>query len=227
MIAALAFDLDDTLCLERDYVCSGFREVDRYLKERVDSERDWFWSLWQNFQDGVRGDAFNRVLAEAGVDPLPELVADLVQCYREHRPQIRPCDDVGPALKALGLPPEQLGLISDGPLLMQRRKWEALRLEGYMKQVLFTDIWGREFWKPNPRAFIEFEELTGCPPERCAYVSDNPQKDFRAPHERGWMTIRIIRPGGLHAAEPATPGEVDQTLSDLSGLLAALKLPGA
>jgi putative hydrolase of the HAD superfamily len=224
MIAAVAFDLDDTLFLERDYVRSGFRAVDRCLKDRLDDTRDWFAALWLDFEAGVRGDAFNRVLAAAGRQADPLLVADLVRCYREHRPDLRPCPDVEPALETLRLPPERLGIISDGPPDMQRRKFEALGLQKWFGHLIFTDLWGLEFRKPHPRAFEQFEKLTGCPPRACAYVSDNPAKDFRAPHRRGWTTVRIVRPGGLHAAEPAVPGEVDAVIADLGSLTQVLAL---
>ena len=67
MTCAIAFDLDDTLLLERDFVRSGFAAVDRALDEWFDIDYDWLGNLWDGFESGVRGDAFNRVLADAGV----------------------------------------------------------------------------------------------------------------------------------------------------------------
>jgi putative hydrolase of the HAD superfamily len=218
MIEAVALDLDDTLYLERDFVRSGFRAVAARLAERVDPRRDWFAELWRGFEAGVRGDAFNRVLAAARVKVDAALVEDLVRCYREHRPTVRPPEDVVPALEALGLAPDRLGVISDGPVAMQRGKLAALGLERFFGHVIVTDAWGPEFRKPHPRAFVEFERRTATAPGACAYVADNPAKDFVAPKGRGWTTVRIIRPGGLHAAEPSAPGEVDRTVRDLREL---------
>jgi putative hydrolase of the HAD superfamily len=224
MITAVAFDLDDTLFLERDYVRSGFQAADRFLKDRLDPPRDWFGPLWADFQAGVRGHAFNRALQAAGHAPEAALVADLVRCYRTHRPNLTPCDDVVPALDALRLPPERLGVITDGPVEMQRAKFEALDLAPRFGPVIYTDLWGVEFRKPHPRAFEEFEKCARCPADRCVYVSDNPAKDFAAPHRRGWTTVRVVRPGGLHAAVPAAPGEVDHVLPDLRRLARVLGL---
>ena len=90
--------------------------------------------------------------------------------------------------------------------------------------VIYTDAWGLEFRKPHPRAFADFERLSGRPAAECAYVADNPAKDFRAPHERGWTTVRVVRTGGLHAAEPSAPGEVDWTIESLADLPQVLSL---
>lgn len=222
MTRAVAFDLDDTLLLERDFVHSGFAAVDRALHEWFDVGYDWLGNLWRGFERGVRGDAFNRVLAEAGVEITDDLVGRLVQVYREHKPSIERLDDVLPALEQLGLPPQQVGIITDGPVVMQKRKFESLELADRFGHVIYTDRWGVEFRKPHPRAFEEFERLTGCPRHECAYVADNPTKDFRAPHERGWRTIRLARPGGLHGKMPSAPGEVDVTITDLFALAEAL-----
>ena len=224
MIKAVAFDLDDTLLLERDYVRSGFRAVAEDLKARVSAERDWFAELWRGFESGVRGVAFDRVLAAAGVEPRPELVAALVRVYREHRPRIQPPPDVAPALGELDLPPGRMGVITDGPVAAQQRKFEALGLSRFFGHVIYTDQWGLEYRKPHPRAFVEFERLAGVPAAACAYVADNPAKDFAAPRGRGWRTVRLRRPGGLHEAEDSVAGQVDRTIDSLGQLRRALFL---
>lgn len=222
MIRALALDLDDTLFLEGDFVRSAFRAVDHYLRQRLGEQADWFAELWRDFQTGRRGRTFDRVLDAAGVPASSDLVAELVRCYREHRPDIRAFADVAAALRDLGLPRDRVGVITDGPVVMQQNKFEALDLSEWVGHVICTDAWGLEYRKPHPRAFIEFERRTGCPGTQCAYVADNPAKDFSAPHERLWRTVRIRRPGGLHEAEPSAPGEVDAeavNVRSLRGLL--------
>jgi len=126
MADAVALDLDDTLFLERDFVRSGFRAVGLWVAEHIGHQCDWSATLWQGFEQGVRGDAFNRVHASAGVAASPELIEQLLRCYREHRPDIVLPDDVLPALDSLALPPGRLGVITDGPVVMQRNKWDAL-----------------------------------------------------------------------------------------------------
>jgi putative hydrolase of the HAD superfamily len=218
MIRALALDLDDTLLLERDYVRSGFRAVDACLRQRFGERRDWFAELWRGFESGVRGDAFNRVLTTAGVAMEPGLIDGLVRCYREHRPDVAPCPDAVEALRQLAWPRHRVGVITDGPVAMQQRKFEALGLEAFVGHVIYTDAWGVEFRKPHPRAFEEFERWAGCRGAECAYVSDNPAKDFRSPRARGWRTIRVRRAEGLHVAAASVSGEVDVELPDFRQL---------
>src|SRR5207249_9586322 len=81
-------------------------------------------------------------------------------------------------------------IISDGPLAAQQRKVEALGLQAWFDPILLTDRWGRDFWKPHERAFREIEALTAAGGAACAYLGDNPQKDFVAPSRLGWRAGR-------------------------------------
>jgi putative hydrolase of the HAD superfamily len=226
-ITALAFDLDDTLFLERDYVRSAFQAVHQHMCDFIRNDVDWFDQLWHDFLQGVRGDAFNRVLEQAGIQPTPEIIRSLVRVYREHRPRISLLDDVLPALKMLDLPAAKLGIITDGPVMMQRRKFDALDLDSHIRHAIFTDAWGVGYRKPHPRAFETFEWLADAPPRNCAYVADNPLKDFRAPHARGWTTIRIVRQDALQAHLPNTAGEVDFQIDSLRDLPQTIDLARA
>ncbi len=62
------------------------------------------------------------------------------------------------------------------------------------------------------------------PHAECVYVADNPAKDFVAPNQLGWLTIRIVRPDGIYRNETAPQGGDPQftvtTLADLEDCLA-------
>jgi len=60
LVDVVVFDLDDTLYLERDYVRSGFRAVDAWLASR--GILGFFGEAWANFENGLRGKAFDRAL---------------------------------------------------------------------------------------------------------------------------------------------------------------------
>lgn len=217
-IKAIALDLDDTLFLERDYVRSGFRAVAAHMRDFIREDVDWFALLWSDFESGIRGNAFDRALQQAGIQPEPDLIRSLIRVYREHRPDISLLPDVEPALDELAVPPDRMGVITDGPVVMQRRKFEALGLHDRVRHAIFTDAWGVAYRKPHERAFETFEWLARVLPEHCAYVSDNPLKDFRSPHERGWLTVRIIRSGGMHSHLPSSEGEVSAQIDTLADL---------
>ena len=104
------------------------------------------------------------------------------------------------------LKPRPLGIVSDGFLPAQQLKLDALGLAGLFDAVVFTEALGRDAWKPSPRPFEALGRRLAVEASACAYVADNPAKDFAAPNALGWRTIQFRRPGQLHADRPACPG---------------------
>jgi putative hydrolase of the HAD superfamily len=89
-----------------------------------------------------------------------------------------------------------IAVITDGPVISQSRKCEALGLPGVAAQIVLTGMWGDKFHKPQTAAF----ELVASriKAAKYVYVADNPAKDFTAPKQLGWYSVRIRRKGGLH-----------------------------
>jgi putative hydrolase of the HAD superfamily len=193
----VVFDLDDTLYLERDYVRSGFNHVARLVaRSPTDScaIADW---LWSRFEDGVRGDTFDRLLASR-----PELatrltVAELIDAYRNHRPSISLLPGAVQLVDGLRRNGTHLGILSDGPLSSQSAKVNALRLQQWFDPILLTDSRQPEFRKPETGGFEWIAATWDIPHEELAYLADNPSKDFVGPRRLGWRTVRIRVPGQL------------------------------
>ncbi len=223
MIKALVLDLDDTIYLEREYVQSGFRAVAEYLEEEgVTSADAIFDSLWGHFSRGGRGDAFDRLMEQFDIASDTASVNTLVSLYRDHDPRIGLAEP-GPFSELLNAP-VVLALISDGWLDTQKAKLRALDLDDSFSAVVFTDQWGRDYWKPHHRAFERVERDLGLDGKALAYVADNPAKDFIAPNQREWLTVRLRLPGQLHYAdEPeaptASPAREVSSLAQLLDLL--------
>jgi putative hydrolase of the HAD superfamily len=195
--AVIAFDLDDTLFPERDYVRSGLAAAGEWVW-RAYGRPDFADTAWDLFLSGVRGRLFDAALDRLGLPADPAAIDALVDVYRHHRPAIALFPDVDRVVRALA-GRAHLAIVSDGPLASQKRKVKVLRLEDRFDPIVLTDRWGRAFWKPHERAFREIERVTGRHGAACAYVGDNPRKDFVAPRALGWRTIRVKRPGGEHA----------------------------
>jgi putative hydrolase of the HAD superfamily len=210
---AVVFDLDDTLYLERDYVRSGFSAVGAYLftEHGVEGFVELAWDL---FEDGVRGDTFDRALVLLDRTDLTPIIPDLVLRYRSHEPTIAPTADAKSALARLR-GKHRIGVITDGPLDSQRAKAKALGVSEWADHVVFTADLGTDQSKPHPASFELMEQH--LPTDRYAYVADNPQKDFTAPHDRGWTTVRVRRPLSLHVDAPSGT-DVDIEVADLSRL---------
>lgn len=210
-IKAVIFDLDDTLYPERMYVRSGYAAVGRHLREelsRRESFEDW---LWERFCAGRFDKAFDALNEEFRLDLTSEGINELVSVYREHIPQIRLFEGIGQLLRTLAAN-YRLGLLSDGFLPAQRLKLEALRLGSFFDAIVFTEELGREFWKPSPLGFEKIAELLDTTHDACAYLADNPAKDFIAPNALGWRTIRFVRAGQVHSGRPAPEGGEPQTI---------------
>jgi len=197
-LKVIAFDLDDTLYLERDYVLSGFRATGVWIEDSFGiAAQKVFQELWQLFQRGVHGNTFDVWLSSH-----PELaqkvsVQQLVELYRSHTPEIRLLAGMSGLLDHCREQGILLALISDGFLRSQERKVKALGLDRWVETTIYTDTWGRSFWKPHARAFEEVMRLWYSEPEGLAYIADNPEKDFVTPRRIGWRTVRLRLPAQL------------------------------
>ena len=87
----VAFDLDDTLYPEREFVHSGFTAVAQHLADLgvIDAE-SFFNAATSLFIAGARGNIFNLALERLAIVFPAASVNELVRVYREHQPQIRP-----------------------------------------------------------------------------------------------------------------------------------------
>ena len=211
----IVFDMDDTLYPEMTYAESGLRFVGNEL-EVEHGIRGICDHLLQSLHSGVRGTIFNKTLSHFD---LPEsLVPSLVQRYRSHAPSIQLYPDA-PALLARLRSHTHLALITDGPLVCQKAKIEALDLESEFELLVCTDEWGKAYWKPHERSYLYVMQHFRVAPERICYIGDNPTKDFVTPRQLGWKTIRVDRIGHINPVMPPSDlHEADVVVSDLASL---------
>ncbi|NLF29436.1 MAG: HAD family hydrolase [Planctomycetes bacterium] len=221
---AVVFDLDDTLYCERDYVRSGYRAVAASMAaDPAAAEAVAAW-MWRRFCEGRGERMFNAAAERFGLPDDPATIAGWVACYRDHAPILQPHPDAVAVLDALR-GRVRLGLLSDGFLPAQSIKLDALGLRGYFDAIVFTEAMGRDCWKPSAAGFERIAAELGVPHACCAYVGDNPAKDFVAPNALGWLTIQWRRDGQVHADKPAAAGGAAQiVVRDAAALLAALDL---
>jgi putative hydrolase of the HAD superfamily len=202
-LKALVFDLDDTLFPEVSYIKSGFHAVADWLDQAgVLPAQQAFEALWSAHAGGERGRLFDHLLAACPGASEPPSVADLVRVYRSHAPGIAFYPGMAALLdeaKARSLP---IAVISDGFLEAQQQKAKALGLAQWANPILFTDTWGRAFWKPHTWAFAQVQETFQVEPDEIIYIGDNPSKDFQAPHALGWHSLQLVMPDQVHAERP-------------------------
>lgn len=218
----IVFDLDDTLYPERAFALSGFRAAGAWAHERfgVAGLADEMAAL---LDSGHLGAVFKLSLARAKPDYADAELAEFVERYRSHTPDITLYDDADDALRfARSLGP--VGLITDGTHRVQRSKVEALRIAPHFDEIIYTnELGGREYHKPHPRAFELMEARLGSDGVRLVYVGDNPSKDFVTPNARGWLSVQIERDQRIHhnaaVADGGAPHHVIDSLDALAALL--------
>ncbi len=219
-LQAIVFDLDDTLYAERDYVLSGFKAVANWasLNLGIDEERGSA-TLCNLYHQGVRNNTFNQWLAIHQIEN-PQVVTKLLDVYREHAPTISPFSESIDLLKTL-TKSYKIGLVSDGYLQVQQRKWAALGLDHFFDAVVFSDSLGRENWKPSTAPFKLVLERLNIAPEFSAYIGDNPLKDFFGARQLGMSTIWVKRSDSEYGnlQPPGLAYHPDLTIESLSQVL--------
>jgi putative hydrolase of the HAD superfamily len=237
MITTVVFDLDDTLYDEIEYCKSGFAVVAEFLANRPEprpssmgegeahSAERISAALWEQLTAGNRTKTFNAALDELGIGYDDELIGELIEVYRNHKPKITLPQDSRDALCELSTK-YTLALLTDGFLPGQQFKVQALGIEKYFKSIVYTEQLGRECWKPSPAGFEKIMQALKVEAENMAYVADNEKKDFIAPNKLGFSTIQLIRPARIHRAVSVEPEAAAQhtisEISQLSGLLEKL-----
>ena len=197
MIECLIFDMDDTLCPEREFVLARLAAVARRLEERYGPLIDFKRELVACYEADLRTRVFDTVLARAGVAPEKGVIRELVDLYRSLPVDLAPYPDAEPALRLWSrhLP---LALITDGHGPTQRAKLACVGLAPYFREVIFTHDLGPDGTKPSAMPFRLIQQRVGFEGP-AAVVGDNPALDFPAPKRLGWTTVRIVRPGAKFA----------------------------
>jgi len=217
-IDAVVFDLDDTLYPERQFAFSGFAAVAEAFTSIFGSPAESAAAMRRLFDTEHRPRVFNTLLREIGHQDDADLVARMVEVYRNHPPTISLFPDADDALTRLRTR-VRLGLISDGPLRTQQNKVAALGLQPRVDFIVLTAELGPDSSKPHPAAFELMAERLGVSHRHCAYVADNPAKDFVAPNALGWLAVCIRREGGIYrATQPPRDGRECQAITSLDHL---------
>jgi putative hydrolase of the HAD superfamily len=203
----LVFDLDDTLYPESEFVLSGFAAAGQWLHAQhgISGFED---RARQLFYAGRRGTIFDEALESLSAGHLRDVIPQMVETYRTHPPRVRLLPDAEEVLDWALAHDLRLALVTDGFGQTQRNKIEALRLAPSIGcRIVTDDLGGRQFWKPHPAGFRSVMEQLPAAPGEFVYVADNPRKDFIAPRQLGWRTVRIRRAGAEHSTYEATAQE--------------------
>lgn len=201
---AIAFDLDDTLYEERDYVKACVAHVAEVCSPLLDVEvtqLEAYMHSGLNPYDGLR----------AGVPGLRLELSAFLDIYRATEPETLPMrPDAARLLDVLvsQRPDIPRFLITDGRLHGQMSKINALQLNRYFapSNIIVSDATGFDKYSPMPfaTAMVRASRSHGW-----VYIGDNVAKDFYWPRRLGWTTIMLSDRG--YNTHPQPPlDEVDE-----------------
>ncbi len=224
-IRALLFDLDDTLYDEKQFVESGFSKVAEFVEDKFKIEKKVYYKILIDiFNGGSRGNIFNSALEKVNIAYKENIIRAMVRIYREHNPKIKLAEDIKSLLIKLR-EIYSLGIVTDGYFKVQKKKVQALRLEEMFDSIIYTDEYGREYWKPNVLGYkLALKELKGLLPEEAVYIGDNPYKDFIGAKKVGITTVRVINQNREYSNIRLNKGyEADYEIRELHEIINVLK----
>lgn len=184
-MVVVAFDLDDTLFPEIDYLHSAYREIASILSAKYAiAEAEW--------RDAMMNGGFDALIALLDCKRIKhdEDVMWCVEKYRHHVPTISLSPDTEMTLTELKHRGYTLALITDGRVITQSLKIDGLGLHRYFSEedISISERIGADKTSPLPFRAVMLRHPNA---ERYVYVGDNPKKDFFQPNVLGWITIGL------------------------------------
>lgn len=175
----VVFDLDDTLYYELDYLISAYKEIAFFLDE--EQYKMLFSVMFSMYRNQL--DVFDFLVGKYEVNK-----QDLVEKYRNHKPNIYLSEGVLNVIKSIKENRGKVAIITDGRKITQMNKIRALQIEEYVDFISISEEIGYE--KPSKVPFINVMERFSS--KEYYYVADNLKKDFISPNKLGWISIALI-----------------------------------
>jgi HAD superfamily hydrolase (TIGR01549 family) len=193
-VAAVLFDLDDTLCTYRhstaDLLPVAFERagVDPFFEAAEYHELIGDYVDDTDSKAELRRTVFGDLAVAAGRDrAVGHAVADAYAAARDHR-AIDPLPGVPAVLETLG-ERHRIGLVTNGGPDMQDPKLDALGLAESFETVVYAghDVPAKPAAEPFERALSAVD----APAERAVYVGDDPETDVDGAAAVGLRTALV------------------------------------
>ncbi|WP_317964286.1 HAD family hydrolase [Paenibacillus sp. CCS19] len=230
------FDMDDTLYDQMEpfrmsliregmWTDKEWAEFDRLFK-RVRHHSD---ELWDDYVAGKMTLEETRRLrlilafAEYDIKVSDELADRLQLAYEAEQRVIQPSAGIVPLLEAIRARGHDIGIITNGPVVHQTRKIDALGVRQFANEgwVFVSDALGMA--KPDPRLFAEVNRRTGTKPENCIYIGDNWRNDIVGSCESGWSCVWLNNRGRQPESHHRPTHEVS-TIEDMTRKLLGVEV---
>lgn len=188
-IRGILFDLDFTLVdNERAFQQLWPPIAERFAARYEGFDPDEFLRRTYSSMDGqyelvLRGEidmeTYRRNYVRYAVEPWGELDEELFRSYSDARRQsvdlLELHDDAVETIRALRARGLKIGILTNGPSELQRRKLRRIGIESEMDAVAVSEE--IDAWKPDPEAYKRAVALLGLEPGEVAMVGDNVEND--------------------------------------------------
>jgi putative hydrolase of the HAD superfamily len=230
-VEAVLLDVDDTLVDTRGAFATALAAVaDAHLPGEVDRAavlEHWRTDPAGHYRSYTRGETDHRTQRRLRADllhrtfggaPVGEDAFDAWDdlFWSTFERSWRAFDDAAAFLDRMRSAGVALGVVTNAAVELQERKLAAVGID--VPVLVGVDTLG--YGKPHPDVFVEGARLLGAPPERTAYVGDEPMTDARAAHDAGLVGVWLDRPGARRADER----EVDAEVMRADGMVVAAGL---
>ena len=196
----VVFDLDDTLYKEIDFLKSAFHDISEIIATNIGINKDTVYNDLMKFYDNNEN-AFECVIKKFDLKCSLEY---LLNFYRTHKPKLIFSKSNTILLNELQAKGVKLCVLTDGRIIQQQNKIEALGISSYFSEIIISEEFGSE--KPNISNYKHFENKFGI--GDYYYIGDNIKKDFISPNRLNWTTICLINNGcNIHEQNFNVPQE--------------------
>jgi putative hydrolase of the HAD superfamily len=239
-IEAVFFDVDDTLYDFEQSMRYAFEHLhakfpDLFTEHKVDQLSDAYWSYYRGvpeerkvhlinsdpelFRRTMWAGALTRLGVRGELDALATQLVEEMQRERPRHWRMAMYEGAAELLRDLK-PRVRLGVITNGPSLVQRPKLEALDYLAYFpeERVFVSGEFGTR--KPDARIFRAAAASAGVPPGRCAMVGD--AREFDMPAKAiGFRTILFLGPRDAPdvSKDGHAPDAIARSYADIRRLL--------
>jgi len=176
------------------------------IKDRSPEEQKAFWYEYEE-----------RILRQAGVEPEPALLGDVLKGLSEVKYQMVPFWDVLPVLESLDNDDYKLGIISNIDRDI-RPMCEEMGFSPFLDIILTSQQTG--LYKPSPEIFKLACEKTGVGLKQALYVGDQYQIDIIGAEKAGMTGVLVDRDDVFDSV--LTQGRRISSLLELPGLVAEI-----
>lgn len=165
----------DTLCELLDERYKVYRKW--AFQTRIEATEIDLWTQW--------------LLPDFPAEVISPIATELTYQYRQTMGKRILQQDARQVISELDKRGYQLGIISNVITSKEIPDWlEADGLSKYFKSVVLSSLFRHR--KPNPEIYWEAARRIGIPPEKCAYVGDNPARDVVGTRRAGFGMVIIL-----------------------------------